>query len=269
MKTNWLIFILVILTKEGITQQTIVPLRILVSCNKTTNLIFPYDIRSADCGSRDVLLQKADGEDRVLQIKASRPDFPETNLTVLTSASSFYSLLLKFDPNPNPVSINVLMGSGTEIHGPIETNEAALDSIGMSLLHRQGRFHVSSRGGPITLILQDIRLDHNLLWMALHEKSGAFQGFDLKTIRFIRIYKHRPKRTAEQEKDIIPIYVSSKDSMLGDGESLFILAFHHIWIPRGQKLECMLARKDVDEFVMIKIPRRLIMQAYRINHSFE
>jgi len=55
---------------------------------KTTNIIFPYSIVSVDIGSRDVLAQKAKGVENILQIKAARDSFPQTNISIITADGS-------------------------------------------------------------------------------------------------------------------------------------------------------------------------------------
>ena len=52
-------------------QFSIEPYSLQIGINKTTNLIFPYEIKSVDRGSRDVLVQKAKGIENVLQVKAN------------------------------------------------------------------------------------------------------------------------------------------------------------------------------------------------------
>src|SRR5690606_3632811 len=77
------------------------PMPLGISAAKTTNLIFPYAIKSIDRGSAEVLVQKATGVENVLQVKASIPSFAETNLTVMTADGRFYSFLLNYDGHPS------------------------------------------------------------------------------------------------------------------------------------------------------------------------
>src|SRR5687768_14524787 len=67
-----------------------------ISFNKTTSLVFPYSIRSVDRGSRDVLAQKAKGVENVLQVKAGRKGFAETNLTVITADGTLHQFTVTY-----------------------------------------------------------------------------------------------------------------------------------------------------------------------------
>src|SRR3954449_11289338 len=97
---------LVIKTSLLAQQETFIePNNITVTCNKTTHLIFPYAIRSIDRGSPDVLAQKAPGSGNVLQLKAARADFVETNVTVITADNKLYPFKVNYSPLPEHLTI--------------------------------------------------------------------------------------------------------------------------------------------------------------------
>src|SRR5205085_5963418 len=88
-------------------QETFIePNHITVTCNKTTHLIFPYAIRSIDRGSPDVLAQKAPGSGNVLQLKAARADFAETNVTVITADNKLYPFKVNYSLLPEHLTIS-------------------------------------------------------------------------------------------------------------------------------------------------------------------
>ncbi len=70
------------------------PFHLAISFYKTTSLIFPYAIKSVDRGSKDVLVQKAKGVENILQVKAAKPNFKETNLTVITGVDFTHGYLI-------------------------------------------------------------------------------------------------------------------------------------------------------------------------------
>lgn len=67
---------------------------VAIAFSKTTNIIFPYSIVSVDIGSRDVLAQKAKGVENVLQIKAAKDNFPQTNISIITADGKLTSFLV-------------------------------------------------------------------------------------------------------------------------------------------------------------------------------
>src|SRR5258707_3186751 len=107
---------LVVLALKVNSQPTVETHHVEVTYNKTSNIVFPTVIKSVDRGSRDVIVQKAKGVGNVLQLKAGKENFPETNLTVITSDGTLHqftvnysdeqaSLAIHFNNSENPVPL--------------------------------------------------------------------------------------------------------------------------------------------------------------------
>src|SRR5258707_10982507 len=77
-----------------------------VTYNKTSTIVFAAIIKSVDRGSRDILAQKAKGVENVLQVKAARRDFPQTNLTVITADGVLHHFTVNYADQP--VSLTVV-----------------------------------------------------------------------------------------------------------------------------------------------------------------
>src|ERR1022692_904991 len=90
----------VMVSMKCFSQVSIEPYPLQVGINKTTNLIFPYEIKSVDRGSRDVLVQKAKGIENVLQVKAAIQNFIATNLSVITADGKLYSFIVHYTNDP-------------------------------------------------------------------------------------------------------------------------------------------------------------------------
>ncbi|MEJ7829531.1 MAG: DUF4138 domain-containing protein, partial [Segetibacter sp.] len=106
--------ILLVLTKESFSQTSkdkfqatiIEPYPLKITLNKTTNLIFPYSIKSVDRGSADVLAQKAKGVENILLVKAGKENFAETNLSVITTDGKLYSFVVDYINNPAAINFS-------------------------------------------------------------------------------------------------------------------------------------------------------------------
>src|SRR5580698_5987781 len=94
------------IVSHSVSQTTIESFPISICCNKTTNLIFSYAIKSVDRGSKDVLAQKANGAENVLQLKAARETFQPTNLSVITSDGKLFSFIINYSQNPSALNIS-------------------------------------------------------------------------------------------------------------------------------------------------------------------
>src|SRR6266498_834118 len=105
--------------------------RLNITCNKTTNLIFPYSIVNVDRGSKYVLVQKVTGAENILQVKADKPNFSETNLSVITADGNLYSFIVDYLNEPWQLNIvfqkDTLTSSKNEQVIFSETNNNAED----------------------------------------------------------------------------------------------------------------------------------------------
>src|SRR6478609_2537692 len=102
--TLWAFFALVATKAES--QHLVESHKVEITYNKTSSLIFPAVIKSVDRGSKDVLAQKAKGVENVLQLKASRENFPETNLTIVTSDGMLHQLTVNYAVEPTNLAID-------------------------------------------------------------------------------------------------------------------------------------------------------------------
>src|SRR5690606_26201082 len=99
--------ILALCTIEVEAQETGNSQQIEVTFNKTSSLVFPALIKSVDRGSRDVLAQKAKGVENVLQLKAARPGFAETNLTVITADGEIQHFTVSYSKKPESLVVKI------------------------------------------------------------------------------------------------------------------------------------------------------------------
>src|SRR5690349_20948609 len=88
---------------------------IVITYHKTTSMIFPAHIKSVDRGSRDIIARKAFETGNVLQLKANRENFPETNLTVITSDGVLHQFTINYHKDPEKLSLDL-----SELGIPVE-----------------------------------------------------------------------------------------------------------------------------------------------------
>ncbi|HTN38966.1 MAG TPA: DUF4138 domain-containing protein [Arachidicoccus sp.] len=81
-------------------QKVIAASNLSISQNKTCTLIFPAAIRSADRGAGYVLAERVKGAENSLKVKAGRPDFKPSSLTVITTDGQVFSLLVSYTAHP-------------------------------------------------------------------------------------------------------------------------------------------------------------------------
>src|SRR6478609_7705688 len=88
-------------------EEIIKTLPLEITFNKTSSIIFPAVIKSVDRGSRDILAQKAKGVGNVLQLKAGKENFSETNLTVITGDGVLHQFTINYSGQPISLTFNI------------------------------------------------------------------------------------------------------------------------------------------------------------------
>jgi|GEM_PF-669722 len=91
-----------------------------VCCNKTCMLIFPAAIQSADRGAAYVLASRVPGSENVLKVKAARPGFDTSSLTVITKDGKVYAFNVSYQATP---AYLVLDFRGGQDNGRINTED--------------------------------------------------------------------------------------------------------------------------------------------------
>src|SRR5690625_3087336 len=76
------------------------PYQLDITWHKTTLIIFPESIQSADRGDKYVLAQKVKGTDNILKVKAGQKDFKQSNLSVITKDGKVYSFTVNYSDDP-------------------------------------------------------------------------------------------------------------------------------------------------------------------------
>lgn len=216
------------------------PYTVSVGFNKTSNLIFPYAIKSVDRGSSSVIVQKAKGVENILQVKANRQGFAQTNLSVVTTDGKFYSFLL--DYSSDPPLLNISVGPSSEVVLlPEKVNASSIELAGEQVLDAASFTHVSERSQLIQLELQSIYLKDEQMWFAFKLANGSLIPFHPGEVRFFLEDRRRAKRTAVQQQEISPLYHTPIYSVDGNGWMRFACAFIPFVIPRIKRLIVMLA----------------------------
>jgi conjugative transposon TraN protein len=206
-----IVFCLLLLHHTGITQSSnikptfIAPYPLPITCNKTTNLLFPFAILSVDRGSGDVLVQKAKGVDHVLQVKAAKEHFSETNLSVITRDGKLYSFVVNYASHP--AELNYSFGKEKENNAGT-SNIAVVQKIAERITQaREGKRGLQKRKYQLQLRLQPIWVKEEVLYFPLRLSNGSHLSYPVGSLRFTVQDQSTGRRTAVQEVELQPLYV--------------------------------------------------------------
>jgi conjugative transposon TraN protein len=269
----FLVFIqLKTIAQSAIAVQTksITPYHLVITCNKTSNLIFPYAIKSVDRGSSVVLAQKAKGVNNILQVKAGRQGFPQTNVTVVTADGQFYSFLVDYTTEPSVLNLSFSKDSSSTIEltekdkavlSDTPLDEAAYQAI-TGKINRQKHFlRLRTHEQKISFSLQSIWLANKIMWLGLQLQNKSLINYTPDYIRFFVRDKKRGKRTAVQETEIRPLYGKADSAVAGEQSQKVVFAFQSFTIPKTQELVIQVGEQNGGRSLVLPVSHRVLLKA--------
>jgi len=214
------------------------PYRLDITWNKTTLLIFPSAIQSADRGGQYVLAEKVKGADNVLKVKAGQKGFEESNLQVITTDGKVYPFTVSYSDSPAYQTID--LGRQTP-YAPVRISGVSLNSkqladlaakvAGSAPFLKGARY----RKHGISLKLDGIYVDNDVLFMRYHLHNNTAIRYDEGSLRFYIRDTKKVKRTAEQDKEILPLYVLHSGTPELDKGEVIVAAFQKFTIAENKK----------------------------------
>ncbi|SRR6266542_4742757 len=239
-----------------------------ITCNKTTNLIFPYAIQSVDRGTKDILVQKVMGAENILQIKADKSNFSETNLSVVTKDGKLYSFILNY--LDNPPQLNIAFQKDTfnsardrQVFFSETANQEELIAIAKYVLDAKKTVHgIKDRHETMLLSLSGLYANNDVFYFQLKLHNRSQVSYDINAIRFFIRDRKKSKRTAVQEREIKPIYVYGNDtSIKGESSQLCVIALPKFALADDKYLFVQVTENDGGRDLNIRVKNHHLLKA--------
>lgn len=236
-----------------------------VTYNKTSSIIFPAVIKSVDKGSRDILAQKAKGVENVLQLKAARENFPETNVTVITADGILHQFKVNYASQPTCLSVDLTKAS-IEISPLIfqsDMTESDMETYSAKIiLAKKPLKPIRKRKDKISLSLNGIYIKENVIFYHFRIRNHSNINYDVDFLRFFIRDQANMKRTASQEVDVKPLYVYGNDkSIHGHGTQDIVYALQKFTIPEAKHLVIEMFEKNGGRNLNLRIKNGTIVNA--------
>jgi len=255
-------------------QTTIESLPISICCNKTTNIIFSYSIKSVDRGSRDVLAQKASGAENILQVKAARENFQSTNLSVITSDGKLFSFIISYEKNPSQLNISFANDSNTlrekidnsQIQFTVEKlNDFILDNDSRIILKQKHFLHRQIFSDGMKLIIHGIYIKDNVLWFAFEAENFSFLDYHPDYLHCFIADKKKAARSAIQETELPLLYPETfLETVPGKKKKQFVLAFSPLTFSKDKKMIVQMSEKNGGRMLRLVVSHKAILKARSI-----
>jgi conjugative transposon TraN protein len=236
-----------------------------ISYSKTTSLIFPFSITSVDRGSQDVLAQKARGVENVLQVKAGRKQFPETNLTVITADGVLHQFTVTYSDTPTEQAITIAGNTGNQslILVNDAVNERDIQSDSRLALKQNVTGQIDQHNKyQMKLSLQEIFIHGNTLYYRIQIRNKSSISYDIKSLKFLIRDRKNVKRTSSQEAEINPLFIGNEsDRIQAFASTTLIYAVKKFTIPDGKRLLINLFEENGGRHLSLKVENKDILKA--------
>lgn len=248
----------------------IAPYRLSITFAKTTNLIFPYAIKSVDKGSKDVLVQKASGVENVLQLKAAKQGFEETNLTVVTADGSLFSYVLNYALAPT--GINIKAENPQIKSGPVAVfaEDATTDKVRLNaekvLTKKRSMNGPNNHNTGVSVGVKGLYIQDDIFYLQLYLENHSNIDYDISLLRCAIRDKKKAKRTASQELEIEPVFVLGNiNKIRRKSEQTAVLAIPKFTIPDKKRFELRILENNGGRHLGLQLSNKAIMQALLVN----
>jgi len=253
-----------------------------VSYYKTTHIIFPSSIKYVDPGSDGIIVDKVDGVDNILRVKANIQGFPETSLSVVTGDGKYYSYIVNYDSNP--VQLNISM-NGSDFTGigrkvvlqgdtsgsiitfeDVKMSETEIARLSYNISHESRNVkHIGEEKNNLLFALHGIYIKDNVIFYKTFVKNKSNIIYDVDFVKFYIRDKQIAKRTVIQELEVTPLYVFSSsgnnDAVLGKSEAERVYALQKFTIPDDKFLEVEMFEKGGGRHLKFHITNADIVNA--------
>lgn len=262
------IFILGSLQAYGQRNKTneILPHRIEVAYNKTTNVILPHAIVSVDRGSKDVLAQKAMGVENILQVKAGKEGFAETNLSVVTADGKLTSLIVTYSKEPEQLNVSLLSGNrpNTISLSPEALNEAEVKKYSEYAINaRQRSSGMRDAKYNMALDLTGVFIHSDIMYLRIKIQNRSNISYDIEQLRFFIRDQKKAERTASQEMEVLPVFVHNDVQKINSqSQEIMIFAVPKFTIPDSKFLTVQMMEKNGGRHLEIILKNKKVVNAW-------
>lgn len=260
-------FPLALLLQEVNAQVMKEPHLVEVAYNKTTSIVFPTTITSVDRGSRDLLAQKAKGVGNVLQVKAARASFPETNLTVITSDGAIHQFGVTFTKQPSTLVVLIGDSPQEEVKPKLifqsDMTEFAMKRIAHHIVQsKRGVRFIGDANHKIGMSLRNIFIKDDIIFYHFKVKNSSNINYDVDFLRFYIRDKAKVKRTASQDVDVVPVFTYGNDDVIpANSETDIVYALNKFTIPDAKYLAVEMFERNGGRHINLRIRNRTIVNA--------
>lgn len=222
---------------------------IQVSANKTTHIIFPYEIRYADLGSKEIAGEAVEKAGNVFRLKATgQNQFMETNLTIVTSDGRLFSFLVSYKEHPDAVTYDLtkmLLDGDVSKSAKVSSGSQArladnLNKQGELAMHSRRKIrHIGYRTQGMNLFLKNILYKDDVMYLVLGMDNASKLDYQIDYLRtYVMQLKKAGESSATQDVPVDPIKVFDASEVVipRHDELVKVIAIQRLTLEKDRRL---------------------------------
>ena len=223
-----------------------------ISTDKTTSLVFPFSIRHVDRGTKDILVQQVKEADNILLVKASAKNFSETNLSVVTEDGSVYTFVINYEEKP-----------AIWVYNLPESKKTTMATYANGILdNRRTLWGVRDNSWNIDAAVIGTYIKDDIIYYQLRIKNNSPINYGIEVLRFYIRDKKKGKRTAVQENELKPLYVSGNIAQVKSfNQNVIVVALDKFTIPDKKFMGIQVMERNGGRHLMMKLHNKDILRA--------
>lgn len=239
-----------------------------VGLDKQMYLIFPGKIIYEDHGSQDITVEKAEGVDNILAVKANTTFDKESNISVATDAGKFYTFSLRYAPNPEVFSFVIDKEEQQKVaildegELPSDEKKRIYEGIKKRLPLNLG---LDEQISGMDFRIKNIFIHNNILLFRISMMNRTEINYTIDFMRwYIQDAKKSKKTAIQQLEQNILFTFDLPEEIPAHTEKTFTVAVNKLTIPDKKRLVIEIQEKNGGRHFFFKLKNKQILKAERV-----
>lgn len=213
------------------------PHNLPVSASKEMHLIFPMKIIYVDYGDTQIRVEKAEGVDNILALRAVSPFEKETNISIITEDGKFYTFDLFFSIDPKVISFVVNKQESEKARVAL-LDAKELNSLQKEVLRKKINkcppmiTNIKKCYAGMVFSISNIFIDKDILFFKFRLSNISNIDYSVDFVRFYIQDAKKRKKTAVQQIEQEPLFIFDLPNRVEAHETKsFTVALNKFTIP--------------------------------------
>lgn len=244
-----------------------------VGKDKQMYLIFPGKITYEDHGSQDISVEKAEGVDNILAVKAVRDFKTESNISVVTDSGKFYTFSLRYTQNPEVFTFVIDKDEQQRVaildDGELTTDQKKKMQEAINK-HLPLNLGLSDKISGVEFEITNIFIHNDILLFRISMRNRTQINY---TIDFMRLYiqdAKKSKKTAIQqlEQNVLFTFDYPEDIPAHEKRT-FVVAVNKFTIPDKKRLVIEIQEKNGGRHFFFKLKNKSILESEEVFRNIQ